>query len=214
MKTCDIIVTMNYWLLLLLTLIYTLPSKASWFPKSPLLKKAYSQAIDNISPLSPIAVKEAFQFYEQKRAKDKLRDDYLAVVDFSLKSTTKRLALIDLKNGNIEFFKVSHGKGSDLNHDTVADKLSSKESSNATPPGFHKMGVTYRGQHGLSLRMHGLEDRNKTSFKRLIVLHGAKYVSWKHTGRSKGCPAVENKHTKYIIDKLKNGGLFYHYFKP
>lgn len=73
------------------------------------------------------------------------------------------------------------------------------------------MTKTYYGQHGLSLKMEGLEKHNKNSMKRAIVLHGAKYVSWKHTGRSFGCPSVEKKYTKKIIEQLKGGALFYHF---
>ena len=121
--------------------------------------------------------------------------------------------MINLKEGTAEFYKVAHGQGSDPNHDLKFDKFSGKPGSYATPAGFHRMDRTYYGKHGLSRKMRGLEEQNKSSMKRAIVLHGAKYVSWKHTGRSQGCPSVENKYSKKIINQLKDGALFYHHFK-
>ncbi|MCJ8276929.1 MAG: murein L,D-transpeptidase catalytic domain family protein [Bdellovibrionales bacterium] len=187
---------------------------ASWQPQSKELKKAYNKAKKNIVAVHSEALENAFRFYESNKTKEKLRSDYLGIADFTLKSNMKRLAMVNLKDGSVDFFKVSHGKGSDRNHDLVMDSASSLQGSHSTPLGFHKMGDTYYGKHGLSVKMHGLEKQNKSSLKRLIVLHGAKYVSNKHTGRSLGCPAVEDKYTKDIIKKLKGGGLFYHYWVP
>lgn len=179
--------------------------------KSVELSKAFAK-VQTQKKISPIAIAEAFQFLDQNHVKHKLKTDYMAVIDFTLNSLMKRLALINLKTGEVEYYKVSHGKGSDKNHDRIMDLASDAVGSNATPLGFHRMGETYNGQHGLSLKMHGLEDRNKNSLKRYIVMHGAKYVSWKNPGRSLGCPAVEYKYSKEIIEKLKNGSLIYHYW--
>ncbi len=160
---------------------------------------------------SPAALKQAIQFYFKNKNNLGLSDRFVAVADLSQKSNQKRLAIFDLKMKKAEFYKVSHGKGSDPNHDLTFDQFVSRPGSHGTPPGFHKMTTTYYGQHGLSLKMEGLEKDNQNSLKRAIVLHGADYVSWPHTGRSQGCPAVEKKYTKKIIDQLKGGSLFYFY---
>ncbi|MCB0377365.1 MAG: murein L,D-transpeptidase catalytic domain family protein [Bdellovibrionales bacterium] len=164
--------------------------------------------------IAPEALDQAFHFYVNRREKEKFRKDYMAIVDFTKPSNTKRLYLLSLKEPKMESFKVSHGKGSDPDHNLVVDKMIATPRSNGTPPGFHRLAETYFGQHGLSIKMDGLEESNSTDRKRLIVMHGAKYVSWAHTGRSQGCPAVEKKHIKYLAEKLKEGGLIYHYFKP
>ncbi len=161
--------------------------------------------------VSPIALTAALQFHKRNQAIMGLSENFLAIADFSKTSDKKRLAIVNLKKQTIEFYKVAHGKGSDPNHDTRLDHFSSRVGSNATPYGFHKMTKTYFGKHGLSLKMQGLEKANSSSMKRAIVLHGAAYVSWKKTGRSLGCPAVEKKYAKKIIEQLKDGALFYHY---
>ncbi len=161
--------------------------------------------------LSENALKQALDFYFKNRKLLGLGDRYLAIADFSKSSKNKRLAIINLKDKTTRFYKVSHGKGSDPNHDLKMDEFLSRPGSYGTPPGFHKMTTTYHGQHGLSLKMQGLEETNKNSEARAIVLHGADYVSWDHTGRSQGCPAVEKKWTSLIIDQLKGGSLFYFY---
>ena len=161
--------------------------------------------------LNQKALKQALEYYEKNKSKLKLSDRYLAIADFSQRSTKKRLAVINLKKAQVDFYKVAHGKGSDKNHDLKLDSFSGKPGSYSTPAGFHRMTTTYHGKHGLSLKMQGLEEQNKTSMDRAIVLHGAKYVSWPHTGRSQGCPSVEMKYRDKLVKQLKGGALFYHY---
>jgi len=161
--------------------------------------------------LSEHALKKALDFYFKNKKKLGLSDRYMAIADFSKSSKNKRLAIINLEDKTTDFYKVSHGKGSDPNHDLIMDEFLNRPGSYGTPAGFHKMTTTYLGQHGLSLKMQGLEESNKNSEARAIVLHGADYVSWEHTGRSQGCPAVEKKWTSLIIDQLKGGSLFYFY---
>lgn len=167
--------------------------------------KEVSQTIDSK------AFREALDFHKKNQKKYKLSKTYLAIADFSKKSTEKRLTILNLKTNQMNVYKVSHGQGSDPDHDLMLDQFSNQQGSHSTPMGFHKMTSTYQGQHGLSLKMEGLEEQNKNSEKRAIVLHAADYVSWQHPGRSHGCPAVEKKHLKKIIEQLKDGALFYHY---
>lgn len=174
-------------------------------------RKKWRQAMRSEKNLNQEALDHSLQFLTKNHLKKKLTPYYIAIADFSQTSNKKRLAIINTNSRKVEYYKVSHGKGSDKNHDLKLDKFSSKPGSYATPKGFHKMTTTYYGKHGLSLRMEGLEDHNKNSRSRAIVLHGADYVSWAHTGRSQGCPAVEKKHLKKIVERLKGGALFYFY---
>ena len=165
----------------------------------------------NKTKINSQAVKKSISFLKVNYNKENLSKKYFAIADFSLNSQQERLEIYNIETGEVSIYKVAHGKGSDQNHDLIFDQFSSKPKSNSTPQGFHRMAETYYGKHGYSLRMDGLEPHNKTSRARAIVLHGADYVSWKHTGRSFGCPAVEKKYAKKIIDQLKGGALLYHF---
>ena len=72
--------------------------------------------------------------------------------------------------------------------------------------------------HGYSLKLEGLEKGiNDNALERSIVMHGASYVSEGmikikgYLGRSWGCPAVPEKYSKPIIDKIKNGSCMFIY---
>ena len=77
-------------------------------------------------------------------------------------------------------------------------------------------GVTYHGKHGLSLRLHGLDEGvNDAAFDRAIVIHGADYVRESivpqlgRLGRSLGCPALSQEAAPRIIDLIKGGTVVY-----
>lgn len=68
------------------------------------------------------------------------------------------------------------------------------------------------------MHLNGLERGiNNNADERAIVMHGAPYVSEDfiraqgYIGRSWGCPAVPEKLTKPIIDKIKNGTCLFIY---
>ncbi len=144
------------------------------------------------------------------------RPEILTIVDFSKPSTEKRLFIIDLEEKEILFNTyVSHGRNSGkLN----AEKFSNRMSSNQSSLGFFKTAETYRGGHGYSLKLDGLERGiNDRARDRAIVVHGADYVNPNliHTqgyiGRSLGCPAVSLRESKKIIDNIKDGSVFFIY---
>lgn len=85
-------------------------------------------------------------------------------------------------------------------------------------PGFYRTAETYYGKHGYSLKLDGLEEGvNDHARERLIVIHGADYVSTdfinKHgrIGRSWGCPALPLHLTKEVIDLIKEGSCLFIY---
>ena len=114
-----------------------------------------------------------------------------------------------METGSVWNIHVSHGKGSDSNHDGLAEKFSNVSGSNASSLGFYKTAETYQGKHGYSLRLDGLSETNSKARPRAIVVHGADYVKDKEViqGRSWGCPAVSRMHSKKVIDLIKNGSL-------
>ena len=77
---------------------------------------------------------------------------------------------------------------------------------------------TYQGRHGYSLRLDGLEEGfNDNARERLIVIHGAGYVTADRAddhlvGRSWGCPVVRPKIAKALIDAIKGGSALWIYY--
>jgi hypothetical protein len=142
------------------------------------------------------------------------RSEVLSIVDFSLPSSEKRLFVIDMDNRKLIFNTyVSHGRNSGLEQATrFSNKLNSFQSS----LGFYRTGNTYKGEHGYSLRLDGLEQGiNDNAFDRGIVIHAANYVNEKYAlkkgfiGRSLGCPAVPVKLHRPIIEAIKGGSCLF-----
>jgi hypothetical protein len=145
-------------------------------------------------------------YYNQLRNRD-----YITVVDMTKKNTQKRMFLIDMKTGKVSTYLVAHGMGSDPSHTGMATKFSNTPGSNMTSMGLYVTGSQYSGSHGKSLRLNGLEATNSNAFDRAIVIHGAWYVDPQYNplGRSNGCPAVEQRYVSSIVDRLKDGSVYY-----
>jgi len=144
------------------------------------------------------------------------RPGVITIIDYSLPSNMERLWVIDLVNAKVIYRTlVSHGRNSG---DLMAENFSNKPGSYASSPGFYSTGETYKGKHGLSLKLDGLEKGiNDKARERAIVVHGADYVSPcfirqnGRLGRSLGCPAVPEKLSKDIIETIKGGSCFFIY---
>jgi chitosanase len=142
---------------------------------------------------------------------------YWAIVNFDLHSSKPRLFLFDCVVGQVSQHLCAHGKGSDPDHNGVADLFSNKDGSNCTSLGIYHCDVTYTGAHGKSLYLDGLEATNSAARARHIVMHGADYVSqeWVNDqgkiGRSLGCPAIPMGQVEKIIPKLMGGSLLIHW---
>ena len=100
----------------------------------------------------------------------------LAVVDFDLPSTEKRLWVFDLATHQLLFHTlVAHGHNSG---DNEATHFSNTDASNMSSLGFYVTGTEYSGKHGQSLRLTGLDEGfNTNAAARSVVMHGANYVS-------------------------------------
>jgi len=137
--------------------------------------------------------------------------NYLTVIDYTQHSKNRRFYLIDMRSGSVSTQVVSHGSGSDSNHDGYAERFSNVEGSKATSLGFYETKGTYQGSNGYSLILSGLNSSNSNAQERAIVIHGADYVKDGNPkqGRSSGCPALPHSVTSTIIDKIKNGSLIF-----
>jgi hypothetical protein len=135
----------------------------------------------------------------------------MGIIDFSQHNSAERLYLIDMVTGAVDKYLVAHGKNSDKDQDGYATVFSNVPDSLMSSQGFYLTAETYNGKHGLSLRLDGLSHTNSKAREREIVIHGAVYVnpSARVIGRSWGCPAVEQRFVKEIIERMKGGALLF-----
>jgi hypothetical protein len=154
-------------------------------------------------------------FYALKE-KGIVKSDILTLVDFSMSSNLKRLWIIDLST-NIVLFQslVAHGRNTG---EEFATNFSNTPESFKSSLGFYITGEVYKGKHGISLKLDGLEKGlNDNARNRAVVLHGADYVSesfirnHKRLGRSQGCPAVPVEFVSDIIEMIKGQSCLYIY---
>lgn len=155
--------------------------------------------------------KAALKFYDQMKSSLKNKN-FLTVIDFSQYSGKKRFYLIDMRTGEVETYKTSHGSGSDSNHDGYAETFSNTSGSNASSLGLYRTAETYSGKHGYSLRLDGLSSTNSNARNRAIVIHPADYVddsTSAKSGRSWGCPALDPSASSRVINLIAGGSLIY-----
>lgn len=141
---------------------------------------------------------------------------YLTICDFSQSSNNKRFYLIDLNNNELLVNTyVAHGRNSGAE---FATKFSNKPSSLQSSLGFYVTANTYFGEHGLSLKINGVEPGfNDNALRRAVVVHGADYIGEKwltnsdYMGRSYGCPAIPSQERDKIINTIKDGTCLFIY---
>jgi hypothetical protein len=145
------------------------------------------------------------------------RPGLLTLIDYAKPSTEPRLWVLDLERGRVLYEeRVAHGRNSG---EDLATSFSNVPESKQSSLGVFKTAGTYTGQHGLSLRLIGLEAGiNDQAMDRAIVMHGADYVSTRfirkqgRLGRSWGCPAVRREVARPLVRLLRGGSLiFAHY---
>ena len=142
--------------------------------------------------------------------------DVIGIVDFSALSRTPRFHLVDIGNGRVlTTLLVSHGRGSDPGNLGWVERFSNVPGSNASSSGSFLLGDTYRGKHGLSRKLHGLDAANSLAMQRGIVIHAASYVdrelalSQGRIGRSQGCFAVADEDIRLVLACLGEGRLLF-----
>lgn len=168
--------------------------------------------LDPTGQIRPAILEQAVTVW---RATPQARRDILVVADFARPSTEPRFAIVDLKTGMVDAMLTAHGKGSDPGHDGVAEVFSDATGSNASSTGAYLTSARYFGQHGLSLKLRGLDPTNRSAEARAIVLHSAPYMTDAFVaahgkpGRSWGCFVVDPARVRAVVDRLEGGALIY-----
>lgn len=167
--------------------------------------------------LSVNAFVYAYKGYKKLMKKNIIKEKgYLTICDFSQPSSNRRLYVLDMCSEQLVLNTfVAHGRNSG---GAYANRFSNRPASLQSSLGFFITQNTYFGEHGLSLRITGLEAGfNDKAMRRGIVVHGADYIQedWLRTsklmGRSYGCPAVPEKECSLIVNTIKNGSCLFIY---
>lgn len=141
--------------------------------------------------------------------------DVIGITDFSRASRDPRFYLVNMLNGMVTEYHVSHGRGSDPAHLGWLERFSNQPGSEASSNGAYVTGEIYYGKYGRSLRLTGLDPTNSNALDRAIVIHGAWYaepkVAEQHgkLGRSEGCFALSETNLQYVLYQLGPGRLLY-----
>ena len=143
------------------------------------------------------------------------RRDIVGIADFAAHSSRPRFHFVNLDRGEVNSYLVSHGTGSDPEHDGWLNNFSNIEGSNATSRGAYVTWEWYTGRYGTSIRLGGLDPTNNNALSRYIVMHSAGYATqdhvdrWGRLGRSNGCFAMGPDNFKLALTQLSGGRLLY-----
>ena len=141
--------------------------------------------------------------------------DVVGLADFSLVSAESRFFIVNLLSGSVTRYYVTHGRGSDPEHDGWLKGFSNDPGSNATSRGAYLTRNYYDGKHGLSMRLSGLETDNNNAESRAIVVHGADYanpdliLTMGKLGRSEGCFAFPQGKLVEVIARMGPGRMIF-----
>lgn len=148
----------------------------------------------------------------------KENSEYALFIDMSIPSNEKRLFLVELGTKKIIYSTyVAHGKGSGESKNAVC--FSDLNGSHCTALGLYKVGKRYKGKHGDSFELIGLEKSNANALERSIVIHSASYVDEKfiktqgRCGNSWGCPAISKEALKKLTPFFQKNIMVYIYAK-
>ena len=178
-------------------------------PAQPVVRPAAPSAPAGIDPQLFARAKAALdqhQIYAR---------DSIGVVDFSRPSSEPRFHVVDLQNGNVDSYRVAHGRGSDPDHSGYLERFSNDFGSYATSNGTYVTTDYYDGKYGLSLRVRGLDWSNNNAEARAIVIHNAWYAEddmiplHGMLGRSEGCFAMSREHQYKVMSRLAGGRMIY-----
>jgi hypothetical protein len=143
------------------------------------------------------------------------KHDIVGIADFGLHSARPRFHFVNLERGEVQSHHVSHGVGSDYQHDGWLKQFSNVEGSNATSRGAYVTWEWYKGRYGTSVRLGGLDESNNAALQRYIVMHHADYAEPAHLarhgrmGRSNGCFAMGTEQFREALLHLSGGRLIY-----
>lgn len=174
------------------------------------VSKIYHAAHLEQSGLRPEVFEKALTGFYNLKNTGKISNEksILTIADFDQNSTKKRLWIIDLSIDSLLLNTwVAHGQRSG---DDMATRFSDARDSYESSLGFYVTGEVYKGKHGRSLRLDGMDEGyNSNARSRSIVVHGAPYVSQStinelgRLGRSQGCPAVPAELSDRVINTIE-----------
>lgn len=143
------------------------------------------------------------------------RRDIAGIADFGVHSSVPRFHFANLEAGTVTTYHVTHGTGSDPEHDGWLKHFSNVPGSNATSRGAYISWEWYKGRYGTSIRLGGLDPDNSNALDRAIVMHAADYARpehiarWGKLGRSNGCLAMAPDDFMFALTQLSGGRLIY-----
>ena len=141
--------------------------------------------------------------------------DFIGIVDFEKSSADGRFHVVHLPSGQVDSFRVAHGRGSDPGHSGFLEQFSNRPGSAATSSGAYTTGEYYHGKYGLSMKVHGLDWSNSNAESRAIVIHNAWYAEPEmlsvhgKLGRSEGCFAFSRADQQKVMNRLAGGRMIY-----
>jgi hypothetical protein len=141
--------------------------------------------------------------------------DVIGIADFSLPSSEPRFFLLDMVSGVVKRFYVTHGAGSDPEHDGWLKTFSNVEESLATSRGAYLTRQFYDGKNGFSMRLFGLDPDNSNADPRAIVIHAADYAdpgliaTQGKLGRSSGCFVFPQANLMEVLGRMGPGRLLF-----
>lgn len=195
-----------------------LGSSAHAGPLAPRRVERLAQTIHAQAPnISTDAVVASIDAYLQATRRHLTDKPLVTIVDYSVPSARRRLVVADVRTGKVLFYTyVAHGKGSGLDY---ATHFSDRPGTDASSLGVYLTGRAYYGEHGYSLRLHGLDPGfNGDAYRRDIVVHSAWYVSRKFAkahgrmGRSWGCFALSRKVESAVVKEIRDGTVLVGYY--
>jgi hypothetical protein len=161
-------------------------------------------------------LKNALVYFKENQKIIK-NNDFLTIIDFTKLSIEKRMTILNLKDGSVERFLVTHAKKSEGKLGQ-AKYFSNTPGSKMSSIGFFLIDpLPYIGKHGSSLRLTGLSKTNSNARIRDIVIHAADYATQefandrKRLGLSHGCLAIDPEEIEEVVSKMKGESLLYVY---
>lgn len=205
------------------TAIVTSAKPVAASAKAPLVEDVINRLSGRVTNTShPDALRKAVQAYFNFKSAhpNQVRNPYLYFVDYGLSKTTPRGYVIDMNQKQVVEgpFIVAAGRGSSENSRGVPTRFSNGSGSGTTSLGLFVTKGTYSftGHSGgrlyssIGLRLDGMSGQfNNKALARGVVVHGAPYVTASGSGRSLGCPAMEQARAHRLIPKIANGGLVF-----
>lgn len=166
--------------------------------------------------ISAEAWRHALMAHQHASELGKTERDVLAVIDYTLPSSERRLWVVDLASGAVLINTyVAHGMGSG---GTRATAFSNRWGSRQSSLGTFLTADDYRGVKGLALRLEGLEPGiNDRARVRGIVFHGTGSVNpararANQLGRTEGCPAVPYDVVRRLVRLIEGGVVVFAWY--